>query len=281
MTRRNDILKILAMLTMLIDHIGVLLLPQYRVLRTIGRIAFPIFAYQISEGFRYTSDRTRYASRLLIFGLIAQIPYTWLSYDATFNPFHINVILYFLYALGVLWLLEKAKEEKNLLSVIFAAAAVFMIFIPEWIAYTYDKFAFSYNSYGLLMIVLFYLLKGNWPAIIAGYIFLTFASTYQTGATYLAKYSNEWLGHKISFTEALKERNIVWQNITTYKDGLKTLEGYFFQARSIMGLGLIVLLEQFDVRIKMNKFIAYLFYPAHIALLLLVRYILVRNGIIV
>ena len=105
MTRRNDILKILAMLKMLIDHIGVLLLPQYRVLRTIGRIAFPIFAYQISEGFRYTSDRTRYASRLLIFGLIAQIPYTWLSYDATFNPFHINVILYFLYALGVLWLL--------------------------------------------------------------------------------------------------------------------------------------------------------------------------------
>lgn len=63
----NNQLKIIAMLAMLIDHIGVELLPQYPMLRIIGRLAFPIFAYMIAEGCRYTKNRTRYL--LMILGL--------------------------------------------------------------------------------------------------------------------------------------------------------------------------------------------------------------------
>ena len=48
---RDDMMKLLAMITMLIDHIGYMFFPDYRIFRTIGRLAFPIFAYQLSVGF--------------------------------------------------------------------------------------------------------------------------------------------------------------------------------------------------------------------------------------
>ncbi len=71
---RNDTLKIIAMITMLVDHIGVLFFPGITLFRTIGRIAFPIFAYQIALGYTYTHDRNKYGKRLLIFAFISQIP---------------------------------------------------------------------------------------------------------------------------------------------------------------------------------------------------------------
>ena len=50
-------LKLIALITMTIDHVGMMLLPQLRILRAIGRIAFPIFAYMIAEGCRHTRNR--------------------------------------------------------------------------------------------------------------------------------------------------------------------------------------------------------------------------------
>jgi len=62
-------------LTMLMDHIGFGFLPQYPLLRIIGRLAFPIFAYEVSEGYFRTHDIEQYEKRLFLFALIAQIPY--------------------------------------------------------------------------------------------------------------------------------------------------------------------------------------------------------------
>ena len=56
-------LKLIAMLTMTIDHIGVILLPQYRFLRIIGRLSMPIYAFMIAEGCHYTHDRKAYFLR--------------------------------------------------------------------------------------------------------------------------------------------------------------------------------------------------------------------------
>lgn len=61
---------------MVIDHIGAVMLPQYPILRIIGRIAFPIFAYQLTVGYEHTSDVRRYEWRLLLFAIIAQLPFT-------------------------------------------------------------------------------------------------------------------------------------------------------------------------------------------------------------
>ena len=78
------VLKIIACVTMLIDHTAVTLwitgtlsgyYTLYRIMRGIGRIAFPIFCFQLVQGVKNTSDIKKYALRLLIFGIISEIPF--------------------------------------------------------------------------------------------------------------------------------------------------------------------------------------------------------------
>ena len=66
-------LKLIALITMTIDHVGMMLLPQLRILRAIGRIAFPIFAYMIAEGCRYTHSRKKYLLSMLGIAALYQI----------------------------------------------------------------------------------------------------------------------------------------------------------------------------------------------------------------
>ena len=68
-------LKLLASVFMLIDHIGYCFYGPM-ILRIIGRLAFPIYVFQMTEGYRRTSNRLRYAVRLAIFGLISQVPFS-------------------------------------------------------------------------------------------------------------------------------------------------------------------------------------------------------------
>ncbi len=69
---QSDALKLVAIVSMTIDHVGAILLPQAGWLRIIGRVAFPLFAYQLAVGHLHTRNISRYALRLAIWGLIAQ-----------------------------------------------------------------------------------------------------------------------------------------------------------------------------------------------------------------
>lgn len=68
-------LKIIAMVTMTCDHVGLELLPRLGILRIIGRLALPVYAYMIAEGCVHTHDRRRYFLRLLALGFLCQIVY--------------------------------------------------------------------------------------------------------------------------------------------------------------------------------------------------------------
>lgn len=68
-------LKCIAIITMLIDHIGAVLLPEYIILRYIGRISFPIFCFLLTEGFFHTKNVRKYILRLGFFALLSEIPY--------------------------------------------------------------------------------------------------------------------------------------------------------------------------------------------------------------
>ena len=70
------VLKIIAIITMFIDHIGYIFSNgKISYFNYIGRLAFPIFAFQISEGYLHTKNLKKYFLRLFLFALISQIPF--------------------------------------------------------------------------------------------------------------------------------------------------------------------------------------------------------------
>ena len=94
----SNALKLIALVCMTADHAGLLLFPHLRILRVIGRIAFPIFAYMIAEGCRYTSDRFRYFATILLLGIGMQV-FFWITrrsmYQHVLITFSMSVLLIF------------------------------------------------------------------------------------------------------------------------------------------------------------------------------------------
>lgn len=68
-------LKLIAAALMLIDHVGAILLPETVILRCIGRLAFPIFAFFIAEGYAHTRSFGRYLLRMAIWAAVSEIPF--------------------------------------------------------------------------------------------------------------------------------------------------------------------------------------------------------------
>lgn len=74
-------LKIIAAISMVIDHVGYLFFPRLTFLRILGRISFPIFAFFIAEGWHYTRSRGKYLFSVSLLGLICQVPYSLATGD--------------------------------------------------------------------------------------------------------------------------------------------------------------------------------------------------------
>ena len=68
-------LKLIAVLTMVIDHIGYLFFPDQEWMRAIGRLTMPIFGYAIARGFFYTRDSKGYLLRVAVLAVISQLPF--------------------------------------------------------------------------------------------------------------------------------------------------------------------------------------------------------------
>jgi hypothetical protein len=94
----RDLLKIIAIVTMVLDHIFVILYPDLLVLHIIGRLAFPLFAYLVVIGVESTKKPKKYMATLLLFALISQIPY-YLAFGI--QPFQRLNILFSLFLSAV------------------------------------------------------------------------------------------------------------------------------------------------------------------------------------
>ena len=101
-------LKLIAALTMLIDHMGLILFPNLIVFRIIGRLAFPIYAYCIAEGFRYTRNRFRYFLRIFLLGLLCQIVYCVVTHDM-----YIGILLVFSMSIIIMALVDSVIVSVN------------------------------------------------------------------------------------------------------------------------------------------------------------------------
>ena len=101
-------LKLIAAFTMLLDHAGILLFPRLEILRILGRIAFPIFAFMIAEGCRYTRNKLRYF--LMVFGLGVACQ---LVYYVTSGDTYLNILLTFSCAILLIYLMQAAGRTQN------------------------------------------------------------------------------------------------------------------------------------------------------------------------
>ena len=119
-----------------------------------GRLAFPIFAFQIVEGFFHTSDFRRYALRLLVFACVSEIPFDLMYASTAFYPFHQNVMFTLLLGLAAIWGLERARRERT------AGAAVLGVLglLAAWGAGTAGMV--DYGGMGVLTVVVFYVFRG-------------------------------------------------------------------------------------------------------------------------
>ena len=86
-------LRILALSLMLLDHLWGTIVPGNNWMTYVGRIAFPIFAFQAADGYFHTHDFKGYCKRLAIFALISEIPFNLMIMGSPIFPFHQNVML--------------------------------------------------------------------------------------------------------------------------------------------------------------------------------------------
>jgi hypothetical protein len=129
---------IIAMLTMLIDHAGIVFAPHQEVWRIIGRFAMPIYAYCLVVGYKHTRSKKKYIQRLAMIAALSQLPFVF-----AFQTVGINNVGTLLVCFLVLVFLDRYKEHP----------ASWLILIPALVLL--EVLPFDYGAYGLLL-VLFY-----------------------------------------------------------------------------------------------------------------------------
>lgn len=153
-------LKLIAILTMTIDHMGFILFPQALWMRGIGRLAFPIFCFALTEGFRHTHDLKRYMWRMLVVGILSEIPFNLAESGKIFSVEHQNVFFTLLIGLIMLYYCEKASG-----AVVKAEVVIIAMFVAELLRT-------DYGALGVLLIAIYWftrehkwyqaLLSGGW-----------------------------------------------------------------------------------------------------------------------
>lgn len=222
------LLKLIAMITMLIDHTAAILLTDskwYLLLRGIGRLAFPIYCFLLVEGYFHTKNVKKYMLRLGIFALLSEIPF-----DLAFTPYYShlgflqiqNVFFTLFIGLSVIHLMRMAEERYKktpALSYLLSGLAVIIGCTATVMLRT------DYRILGIPMIVSFYLFR-NSKIILTLVLFLL----------------NQQLGGGLQ-TYAFLAMAPIW-----FYNGKK---GY-----------------------NMNRYIFYVFYPAHILILVFLKFLL-------
>lgn len=168
------VLKVVACFTMFLDHIGYFIYGgKISFLNFIGRLAFPIFAFQISEGYAHTKNLKKYVFRLFVFALISQIPFM-LFHNLISSGFAISVFGTLL--LGLFCIIIYDKLEVKPLSILISIG----------IAVIAELINCDYGFYGVAIILLFYIFRNNKTLMNLSFILCTILKyTY-----FIYKYNN-------------------------------------------------------------------------------------------
>lgn len=142
----NFILKIIAIITMFIDHLGYALYGQFSYFNYIGRLAFPIFAFGISEGYIHTRSKKNYLIRLFMFAIISQAPFMF--FCSMFKTgFSLNI--FFTLFLGLVAIIGYDNCKNKYLG----------LFLVLCLGLTADAFQMDYGYWGVFVIFIFHIFK--------------------------------------------------------------------------------------------------------------------------
>ena len=155
--KQSEFLKLSAVLFMIIDHIGLLLFPDQVIWRIIGRLAFPLFAFQVALACKYSRNLNKYISLLVIFAAVAQIPFM-----LALQTLSLNVLFTFL--LSVLFIASNRMLKPIILLIAIGC---------------YFTIGYDYGLYGFALVLAFYYIP-KWPVIILimGFMTMLFPFTY-------------------------------------------------------------------------------------------------------
>ena len=176
----SSILKIIAIISMTIDHMGVILIyPKinlmpdeakklyylYIATRIIGRIAFPIFAFLIAEGALKTANIKKYLSRLLLFALISEIPYDIATNGRIFDMGSQNIFWTLAAGLGIIMLIKNKKYTGRLKAIILSVS---LCVVSSFL---------SFSLGGIMLILSFYIFRYDEKRLIPSVFISTFIMT--------------------------------------------------------------------------------------------------------
>ena len=142
------ILKIMALVSMIIDHYGAIFHEGVDIYRIIGRLAFPIYCFLLVEGYMHTKDIKKYGIRLFIFALVSEIPFD-LAFYGKIEFGHQNIFFTLLIGLITIYFLDKKEGRfKNNKSLVIAASilAATLLYV-------------DYSFIGIIYILAFYYYK--------------------------------------------------------------------------------------------------------------------------
>lgn len=147
----SNSLKIVAISSMLLDHIAYLFIPidnfLYLIFRFIGRVCAPIMFYSVAKGYFYTRDKVKYGLRLFLFALISQIPYSLFIGNELFLFNKYNVLFTLFLAFLSLTIFDKVEDKLSKFSLILLCLG--LSFFCDW------------GIIGIVYTFIFYLLKDN------------------------------------------------------------------------------------------------------------------------
>lgn len=194
-------LKLIALISMIIDHYGAIFQSNVDIYRIIGRIAFPIYCFLLIEGFYHSSNIKRYAQRLAVFALISEIPFDLAIYGGL-EMSHQNIFFTLLIGLGTMYFLDN-KEKYNLKSgFVIVISGILSIFM-----------AVDYSFMGIIYILAFYynrrypikagMLRAGLIMFISNLMNIGFIQQYSLLALPLISFYNGDLGPKNKFLQML------------------------------------------------------------------------------
>ena len=152
-------LKLIAMLSMILDHVGDNFFPEMVWMRIIGRMALPIFAFCIAEGYAHTRDQVRYLKRMGLFALASEVPFDLVTAGKVLEFSHQNVMFTFFWAILGLMLFEKITARKTKAAPVCGAALILAFLVGALVLRT------DYNILAVGLIFIYYLLRRRAPIL--------------------------------------------------------------------------------------------------------------------